>query len=59
VRRSGLKVRATPEEDASIGFIAEKGTFLKVFDAITSGWIKVRLQDGQSGYLKSDDIRGN
>jgi flagellar basal body rod protein FlgF len=54
-----LKVRATPEEDASIGFIAEKGTFLKVFDAITSGWIKVRLQDGQSGYLKSDDIRGN
>jgi len=59
VRRSGLKVRATPEEDASIGFIAEKGTFLEVFDAIASGWIKVRFQDGQSGYLKSADIWGN
>ena len=52
-------MRATPKEDASIGFIAEKGTFLEVFDAIASGWIKLRLQDGQSGFLKSADIRGN
>ena len=59
VRMSGLKVRATPEEGASIGFIAEKGTFLEVIEAIASGWIKVQLQDGQSGYLKSTDIWGN
>ena len=58
-RMSGLKVRTTPEENASIGFIAERGTFLEVIEAITEGWIKVRLQDGQSGYLKNSDIWGN
>jgi SH3-like domain-containing protein len=58
-RMSGLKVRASPEDGASVGFIAEKGTFLEVIEAITEGWIKVRLQDGESGYLRSADIWGN
>jgi SH3-like domain-containing protein len=59
VRQSGLKVRTTPDTSARIGFIADKGTLLEVIELIASGWVKVRHQDGQSGYLKSTDIWGN
>ncbi len=59
VRQSGLKVRTTPEAGARVGFIADKGTLLEVIELIASGWVKVRHQDGQSGYLKSTDIWGN
>ena len=59
VRLPGLKVRTAPQDDASIGFIADKGTLLEVTESIASGWIKIRHQDGQSGYLKSTDIWGH
>jgi SH3-like domain-containing protein len=59
VRLRSLKVRAAPQDDASIGFIADKGTLLEVTESIASGWVKVRHQDGKSGYLKSTDIWGH
>ncbi len=59
VRQSGLKIRAAAQDDASISFIADKGTLLEVTESIASGWVKVRHQDGQSGYLKSTDIWGH
>jgi SH3-like domain-containing protein len=59
VRQSGLKVRTTPAASARIGFIADKGTLLEVTALIASGWVKVRHQDGRSGYLNSTDIWGN
>jgi hypothetical protein len=59
VRTCGLrvKVRAAPQD--GVGFSAGKGTVLEATKSIGSGWIKVRHQVGQSGYLKSTDIWGH
>lgn len=58
VRATGLKVRASPDENASPMFIAEKGVLLEVAEAPANGWIKVRHKDGLTGYVRPADVWG-
>ena len=58
VRSAALKVRATPDDNSSPVFIADKGILLEVNEPVASGWIKVRHKDGATGFVKSADIWG-
>lgn len=58
VRSASLKVRATPDDNSSPVFIAEKGILLEVNEPAQSGWIKVRHKDGATGYVRSSDVWG-
>ena len=58
VRASGLKVRATTDDTAAVGFIAEKNLLLEATESVSAGWTKVRHQDGMSGYVRNADVWG-
>ncbi len=58
VRTANLKVRASPDDNASPVFIAEKGVLLEISEPASSGWVKVRHKDGSTGYVKTSDVWG-
>lgn len=56
---ANVKIRAAAEDVASTVFIADKGVLLELAEPITSGWIKVKHRDGQSGYVKVSEVWGD
>jgi SH3-like domain-containing protein len=59
VNVSGAKVRAAADDASPVVFTADRGVLLELADPISSGWIKVRHRDGQSGYIKASDVWGD
>jgi SH3-like domain-containing protein len=55
---AGAKVRAQPEESAPLVFTAAKGVLLELSEPVSSGWIKVRHQDGQAGFIRAAEVWG-
>ena len=55
---ANTKVRASPDEATALVFTADKGVLLELAEPVSSGWLKVRHRDGQSGYLKAVDVWG-
>jgi SH3-like domain-containing protein len=58
VKSATLKVRATPEDSASVVFSADKGVLLELAETAAGGWLKVRHKDGLSGYVKQTEVWG-
>ena len=58
VRATGAKVRATPDDSASVLMTADKGVLLELADPQVSLWVKVRHKDGIIGYIKAIDVWG-
>lgn len=58
VSAANAKVRASPDEASALIFTADKGVLLELAEPVSSGWLKVRHRDGQSGYLKATDVWG-
>ncbi|HEV7814289.1 MAG TPA: SH3 domain-containing protein [Janthinobacterium sp.] len=58
VRTANLKVRASPDDNATPMFSADKGVLLEVAEPAASGWIKVRHRDGLTGFVKPADVWG-
>ena len=52
------EVRQKPEEGSSLVFEAEKNVALEYLEAAAGGWIKVRHRDGQSGFVRANQIWG-
>ncbi|MDO8988737.1 MAG: SH3 domain-containing protein [Sideroxyarcus sp.] len=52
-------VRASPEDKADAVFKGTKQLGLEWLGNTGSGWVKVRHEDGSTGYLKSGDVWGN
>jgi len=50
-------VRQSPEDNAPLVFQAEKGVALEFVESVP-GWIKVRHRDGQTGYIKLNQVWG-
>ena len=50
-------IRQSPEDSAAIVFQAEKGVALEFVES-APGWIKVRHRDGQTGYVKLNQVWG-
>jgi SH3-like domain-containing protein len=58
VKAANAKVRAGADDAAPVVFSADKGVLLELAEPVTSGWIKVKHRDGQTGYAKATDVWG-
>jgi SH3-like domain-containing protein len=52
------EVRQAANEQAALAFRAQQGVALDVAEAQAGGWIKVRHSDGQTGYVKINQVWG-
>lgn len=52
------QVRREASDDASLAFEAEKGVALELLEAGVGGWAKVRHRDGQSGFVRGNQVWG-
>ncbi|MBS1228023.1 MAG: hypothetical protein H6R17_1300 [Proteobacteria bacterium] len=52
------EVRQKAEEGSPLVFEAEKNVALEYLEAAPGGWIKVRHRDGQSGFVRANQIWG-
>jgi len=51
-------IRQKADENAALAFAAEKNVALEYVDAGPGGWVKVRHRDGQSGYVRANQVWG-
>ncbi len=51
-------VRATAEESSALVFQAREGVALDLAEIGAGGWVKVRHRDGQSGYVRANQVWG-
>jgi SH3-like domain-containing protein len=58
VKVANAKVRATADDTAALAFSVDKGVLLELAEPATSGWLKVKHRDGQSGYVKATEVWG-
>jgi SH3-like domain-containing protein len=58
VRIAAAKVRAAPDENAAVLMTADKGVLLELVDPEAGPWVRVRHQDGISGYIKASEVWG-
>jgi SH3-like domain-containing protein len=52
VKAAVAEVRQAPEDSAPIAFQAEQNVLLEWLGPSVPGWARVRLRDGQSGFVK-------
>lgn len=52
------EVRQRPEADAPLAFEAAKGVALDYLEPVAGGWVKVRHRDGQTGYVRANQVWG-
>lgn len=53
------RIHASPEESSTTVFSAEKGVLLELVEPVSSGWVKVRHRDGQTGFARATDVWGD
>lgn len=58
VNANSARIRASAEDGAAIVFTAEKGVLLELTDSASSGWVRVKHRDGQSGFVKAAEVWG-
>ncbi|HXA48359.1 MAG TPA: SH3 domain-containing protein [Burkholderiaceae bacterium] len=58
VKVASAKVRASADDSGALTFSADKGVLLELAEPATSGWLKVKHRDGQSGYVKATEVWG-
>ena len=55
---SRAEIRQKAEDGAPLAFEAEKNVPLDYLDAVPGGWVKVHHRDGQSGFVRANQIWG-
>jgi SH3-like domain-containing protein len=58
VSAANAKIHAGPDDSAALVFSADKGVLLELAEPVSSGWLKIRHREGQSGYVKAVDVWG-
>ena len=58
VTAQSADVRRTAEDSAPLVFQARKGVALEVTELGTGPWIKVRHHDGQTGFVRANQVWG-
>lgn len=51
-------VRREASDDAPLAFEAEKGVALELIEAGIGGWAKVRHRDGETGFVRGNQVWG-
>ena len=52
------QIRREANDDAPLIFGAEKGVALELVEPVTAGWAKVKHRDGQSGFVRANQVWG-
>jgi SH3-like domain-containing protein len=55
---ANAKVRSAANEQSPVVFSADKHVLLEVEEPAASGWVKVKHQSGQAGYVKGSEVWG-
>lgn len=58
VRVASAHIHATADDNSPLVFTADKGVLLELAEPVTSGWIKVRHREGQTGYVRASEVFG-
>ena len=58
VTASRAQIRQSADETATVVFEAEKNVALDFVDTAPGGWLKVRHRDGQSGFVRLNQVWG-
>lgn len=58
VTAARAEVRQKPEDGASLVFEADRKVSLDFLEVIPGGWVKVRHRDGQSGFVRANQVWG-
>lgn len=58
VNVASAKVHAAADAASPLVFTAARNVLLELAEPMTSGWIKVRHSDGQSGFVKAGEVWG-
>jgi SH3-like domain-containing protein len=59
VTAGNAKVHAAAQETSPVVFSADKNVLLEALEPASSGWLKVKHRDGQSGYIKITEVWGS
>jgi len=51
-------IKSSPDDGAPLVFKAEQGVLLDLLELTGTGWARVQHRDGQSGYIKLDQVWG-
>ncbi|HUL40481.1 MAG TPA: SH3 domain-containing protein [Burkholderiales bacterium] len=51
-------IRQAPNDNAPVVFQAEQSVLLEFVESSDPGWIKVRHRDGQTGYIRTNQVWG-
>jgi len=51
-------VRQRPEDGAALAFQARQGVALEIAELAAGSWVKVRHRDGQTGFVRSNQVWG-
>lgn len=52
------EVRQAPESASAVVFSAERGVLLEMLEPAAAGWVRVRHRDGQSGFVRVNQVWG-
>ena len=52
------EVRQQPDAASPLVFEAEKRVALDYLESVSGGWVKVRHRDGQTGYVRANQVWG-
>ena len=58
VTAARTQVRQSGDDSAPVVFEAEKNVSLDYLETASGGWVKVRHRDGQSGFVRANQIWG-
>jgi SH3-like domain-containing protein len=58
VTAARAQIRQSADESAAVVFEAEQNVALDYLEAAAGGWVKVGHRDGESGYVRADQVWG-
>lgn len=58
VTASSAQIRREANDDAPVAFEADKGVALELLEPVAGGWAKVKHRDGQSGFVRGNQVWG-
>jgi len=58
VKTALARVRAAPEDNATVVMTADKGVLLELVAPFPNGWAQVRHRDGIAGYVRAAEVWG-
>lgn len=59
VTTANAKIHSTAQESSPVVFSADRNVLLEIAEPVSSGWLRVKHRDGQSGYVRITDVWGS